>query len=323
MRFLCSSSSSSVVLDLAIINLILLKFIMVLVSVILPVYNGQKHLKEAIDSILTQSLTDFELIIINDGSTDNSKSIIDQYDDKRIIYVEQENKGLAKALNVGASYCKGDFIARMDADDISHPERFMKQYLFFRSHAKISVLATSFSYIDKNGKYLGRSFSITHPFLIKKKLLNSGSVVCHPSVMMRRKDFLDVGGYSEIMGNRFTDYHLWVKFVKNDYKIKIIPEALLKYRITEDAVSSEFSLTPRALKLLIMLVNKEDEPSPTDLSNLNNSCITSSTSFLSREKLYNNHLNDIYNRASFINENVKNVVFSAYKNIAVAIRLLL
>ena len=112
---------------------------MVSISVIMPVYNGEKFLREAIDSILTQSFKDFELIIINDGSKDNSKLIIDSFDDERIIYVEQENKGLATALNHGISYSKGEFIARMDADDISMPYRLMKQYLFFRSHPQISV----------------------------------------------------------------------------------------------------------------------------------------------------------------------------------------
>ena len=212
----------------------------------MPVYNAEKFLKQAINNILSQSLTDFEFIIINDGSTDNSKNIINQYDDERIIYVEQENSGMAKALNVGASYCKGKFIARMDADDISEPDRLMNQYLFFKNHSNISVVSGSFIYIDKNGNYLGRSFSITNPFLIKKKLLNNGCVICHPSVMMKRKDFLDVGGYSEVMGNRFTDYHLWVKFIKKGYKIQNMSEILLKYRIIESAVSSDFLLSQNA-----------------------------------------------------------------------------
>jgi len=251
--------------------------------------------------------------------SDKSKNIIETYNDKRIIHIEQENKGLAKALNVGASYCKGEFIARMDADDISEPDRFKNQYLFFQSHSNISVLSGSFSYINENGKYLGRSFSITNPFLIKKKLLNSGCVVCHPSVMMRRTDFIDVGGYSEIMGNRFTDYHLWVKFIKKGFKIQNMPEILLKYRIRESAISSEFSLSHTATKILLKVI-KEDDPTITDLSNLNNACIADKTTFLKREMLYNNFQNYLYNRSTFINKNIKNYFFSALKNIAAFIR---
>ena len=141
---------------------------MILISVVMPVYNGEKYLKDAIDSILNQTHTDFEFIIVNDGSTDNTANIIDSYVDSRIIHVRQENRGLPKALNVGASISKGEYIARMDADDISLPNRLKSQYLFFKSNSDISVLAGSFSYIDEKGKYLGRTFSVTFPFLIKK-----------------------------------------------------------------------------------------------------------------------------------------------------------
>jgi glycosyltransferase involved in cell wall biosynthesis len=287
---------------------------MKLISVIMPVYNGEKYLKEAIDSVLNQTLRDFEFIIINDGSTDNSKSIIETYDDKRIIHIEQENKGLSKTLNIGVSYCNGEFIARMDQDDISVSSRFLNQYLFFNSHPNISVLSGAFSYIDKNGKYLGRSFSITNPFLIKKKLLNSGCVVCHPAVMMRRKDFLDVGGYSEIIGGRFTDYHLWVKFITNGFKIQNMSKILLKYRIIESSMSSEFSLSNTGIKVLLKVI-KEENPTSRDLSNLNNACIVNANSFSKRENTFNNTENYLYHRATFINENIKNYIFSAVKNI--------
>tara|TARA_X000001036_G_scaffold318330_1_gene296745 strand:+ start:226 stop:1083 length:858 start_codon:yes stop_codon:yes gene_type:complete len=281
----------------------------------MPVYNGEKHLKEAIDSILNQTYTNFEFIIINDGSTDSSKSIIDGYDDRRIIHIEQENKGLAKTLNIGVSYCNGEFIARMDQDDISVSSRLMNQYLHFEAHPNISVLSAAFSYIDKNGKYMGRSFSITNPFLIKKKLLNFGCVVCHPSVMMRKKDFLDVGGYSEIIGDRFTDYHLWVKFIKKGFKIQNMSKILLKYRIIEDSMTSEFSLSNAGMKVLLKVV-KEDNPNTIDLSNLDNACTANVNSFSKRENRFNNTQNYLYNRATFINEDIKNYVFSAFKNIS-------
>lgn len=287
---------------------------MTLISVIMPVYNGEEFLKEAIESILAQTLIDFEFIIINDGSTDKSKIIIESYDDKRIIHIEQENKGLSKTLNIGVSHSNGEFIARMDQDDVSISSRFMNQYLFFKRHANISVLSGAFSCIDKNGKYLGRSFSVTHPYLIKKKLLNSGCVVCHPCVMMRRKDFLDVGGYSEIIGGRFTDYHLWVKFIKNGFKIQNMSKVLLKYRIIKSSMTSEFSLSNNGKKILLKVIKKEI-PTTSDLLNLNNSCGENTNSFLRRKKTYDNLQNYLYHRATFINENIKNYVFSAFKNI--------
>jgi glycosyltransferase involved in cell wall biosynthesis len=292
---------------------------MTLISVIMPVYNGEEFLKEAIDSVLAQTLTDFEFIIINDGSTDKSKIIIESYDDKRIIHIEQENKGLSKTLNIGASYCNGEFIARMDQDDISVSTRLMNQYLFFKSHPNISVLSGAFSYIDKNGKYLGRSFSVTYPFLIKKKLLNSGCVVCHPCVMIRRKDFLDLDGYSEIIGDRFTDYHLWMKFIKKGLKIQNMSEILLKYRIIDSSMTSEFSLSNTGIKVLLKVI-KIENPTVSDLLNLNNACIVNTNSFSKRKNLYNNIQNYLYHKFPFINENVKNFIFSLIKNIIALIR---
>lgn len=287
---------------------------MTLISVVMPVYNGEKYLKEAIDSILIQTYTNFEFIIINDGSTDNSKKIIDSYDDSRIMHVEQENKGLSKTLNIGVSYCNGDLIARMDQDDKSIPSRLMNQYLFFTTHPDISVLSGAVEYIDKSGKYLGRSFSVTNPYLIQKKLLKSGCVVCHPAVMMRRKDFHDVGGYSEIIGCRFTDYHLWVKFIKKGFQIQNMSEVLLKYRIIENSMTSEFSLSNTGMKILLKVI-KEETPSINDISNLNNACAISEKSFAKRENAFNNTQNYLYHRASFLNENIKNYIFSALKNV--------
>ena len=98
-----------------------------LISVILPVYNGSLYLKESIDSILNQTYTNFELIIINDGSKDNSEEVIKSYNDDRIKYLSQENRGLAATLNIGIKLTNGIYIARMDQDDISLPERFKKQ----------------------------------------------------------------------------------------------------------------------------------------------------------------------------------------------------
>ena len=102
-----------------------------LISVILPAYNAEQYIKESIDSILTQSLRDFELIIINDGSLDKTEDLILSYSDNRIIYIKNEkNLGLIKTLNKGVSYAKGSYIVRMDADDVCMPNRFEKQVEF-------------------------------------------------------------------------------------------------------------------------------------------------------------------------------------------------
>ena len=120
----------------------------------MSVYNGEKYLREAIDSILNQTFKDFEFIIVNDGSTDNSLKIIKSYNDPRITIINQKNTGLAKALNEGIKIAKGKFIARMDADDISEPERFKKEYKFMHVHDECVALGTNAIIIDENGNNL-------------------------------------------------------------------------------------------------------------------------------------------------------------------------
>lgn len=112
------------------------------ISVIMSVYNGEKYLREAIDSILNQTFTHFEFIIVNDGSTDKSLNIIKSYNGSRIILVQQENKGLAAALNEGIKIAKGKYIAMMDADDISLPTRLEKQIQFMEAHPEYVAIGS-------------------------------------------------------------------------------------------------------------------------------------------------------------------------------------
>lgn len=284
------------------------------ISVIMPVYNGEKYLREAINSILNQTYKDFELIIINDGSTDDSRSVINEFLDNRIIVIEQSNNGLARTLNIGAANCKGKYIARMDQDDISDPNRFLIQFNYLESHPKISVLSCAVRYINETGVLLGRSFTITWPNLIKKKLLHYGCVICHPGVMMRKADFDVVNGYSETIGGRFTDYHLWVKFVNNGFKIKNLSSVLLKYRIIESSMSSEFSLSHSASKILLKIV-KIENPNPEEVLSLNNVCKVDNQSFKKRKSVYVNSQNKIYLKLVFLGEKTKSQIFSGIKNI--------
>ena len=122
------------------------------ISVLLPAYNAEKFLKESIDSILCQTYSNFELIIINDGSNDNTQTIIDAYDDSRIKCItNSQNKGLIDSLNEGILSCTGIYIIRMDADDISHIERFSEQINWFKDNPKKILLGTSGIKIDEKG----------------------------------------------------------------------------------------------------------------------------------------------------------------------------
>ncbi|MFQ3577180.1 MAG: glycosyltransferase [Cytophagales bacterium] len=205
------------------------------VSVVLPVYNAEKYVSEAIYSILNQTFIDFELIILEDASTDNSLSVIQNFKDDRIILIKNEqNKGLVYNLNEGIRLASGEFIARMDADDIAMPERFKKQVKFLDENPDVDVLGTAFECFGEIEKV------VVHPTShheIKKTLIEY-CCVGHPTVMLRKKKLPK--RYEVYKPELFTceDYHLWVEMIK-DRKFANLDEVLLKYRTHKQQVSSE------------------------------------------------------------------------------------
>ena len=241
------------------------------ISVILPVYNAGQYLAEAIESILSQSFSDFELIIINDGLTDKSLDIIRSFNDPRIVVIDQPNQGLAKTLNIGISNTKGVYIARMDQDDISLNDRFENQLQFLEKHKHISVISGAVEYINEKGETFSRSFPVTSVNAVKKSTLYFGSVLVHPAVMMRGEDLEKVGRYSETAGGRFADYHLWVKFLRKGYKLANQSKVVLKYRLLESSMSSEFSMTEESWKILRKII-QEDIPNEMDVAAAHKAC---------------------------------------------------
>lgn len=284
-----------------------------IISVVLPVYNASKYVAEAIQSVLNQSFTDFELIIINDGSTDNSLDIIKSFPDSRIIVIDQLNKGALAAVLSGTAVCKGEFIARMDHDDISLNNRFEKQINFLRKNPDVSLVSGAIIYIDERGNELSRSFPLTSFYAIKKYLNNYGSVIVHPAVMMRRRDFEAVGGYSKGSGDRFHDYHLWVKFIRKGYKIMNESRVVLKYRLLNGSISSQFSMNDKATNLLKNFL-KEDEPSPILLKELNQACQTQNDGVNLRIDKLENWENRFFRQISFLGDNPASQLISQLKN---------
>lgn len=207
-----------------------------LVSVIMSVYNGEKYLSEAISSILDQSFSDFEFIIINDGSTDASEKIIQSFADLRIVYLPNpENKGLIFSLNRGLSVARGKFIARMDADDISHPDRLSEQTSYLQSHTNVVVLGTHHAEIqNKKIKVVGAG-EFNSDYL--KSILLFNPCFSHPTVMMR-----NIFGSSSLQYNagflHAEDYRLWTELsAQGDFYI--LNKALLRYRLHASQISSK------------------------------------------------------------------------------------
>ena len=165
------------------------------VTVLMSVYNGKRYLREAIDSILDQTFRDFEFLIINDGSTDSSSDIIRSYDDSRIRLIENEkNIGLTRSLNKGLKLARGEYIARMDADDRSMPERLEKEILFLDKNKNVGLVGTYFLMVNKSGKVLS-TFSPGTSGLSEKLL--EGNMFGHGSTMFRADCIEKVGYYRE------------------------------------------------------------------------------------------------------------------------------
>jgi len=199
------------------------------VSVVMPAYNAEKYIEEAIDSILNQTFSDFEFIIINDGSTDQTEKIIVSYIDSRIIYLKNEkNSGIVVTLNKGLAVAKGEYIARMDSDDISLPERFEKQVQYMDEYPNVGVLGTGITIFGENIPDQNRIFT-TNDDQLKAELIFS-SCIAHPTAMIRRS-VLDQ--YHLIYNSEFAgaeDYCLWWSIAKVS-SITTISDCLLKYRM--------------------------------------------------------------------------------------------
>ena len=212
------------------------------ISVIMSVYNGEPYLREAVESILNQTFGDFEFIIINDGSTDGTGAILARYQriDDRIRVYHQENQGLIASLNRGCHLAQGKYIARMDADDVSLPDRLARQAYYMEVHPEIGILGTWIEYIDENGEPRGEHRIPTAPGLIGWLFL-FGNFLAHPSVMMRRNVVERVGFYRP-EALHVEDYDLWMR-ASIFTGIANIPEALLQYRVWEGSVCSRYFQT--------------------------------------------------------------------------------
>ena len=208
-----------------------------MISVTMPVYNAERFVKEAIESILAQTYADFECIVINDGSTDGSEEIIKSFSDARIKLISQPNRGVIGALNTGLKAAQGTYIARMDADDVSEPTRLEEQIRFMKAHPTVALCGTWAKTIDENGKELGAyDYPPATHTAIRLAMVRSNPFI-HPSVMFTRKAIEKVGVYKK--GYKHAeDYELWTRMVAT-FETANIPKHLLRYRITSGSITQK------------------------------------------------------------------------------------
>ena len=201
------------------------------ISVVLPVYNAEAYVCEAVESILAQTFTDFEYIIINDGSTDGSGAILRELAarDTRIVLVDRPNDGLVSALNEGIERARAGLIARMDADDVSMPERFALQHARMVQEPELAVLGSFFNIIDRDGAIIRLYDNLPLTPVAAMRFVKHRCPVHHPAVMMRRDAVLRAGGYRKAFCHA-EDYDLWLRMSDLGYAIANLPQPLLNWR---------------------------------------------------------------------------------------------
>lgn len=273
-------------------------------SVVMAVYNGETYLREAIDSILNQTFTNFEFIIINDGSTDGTQQILESYKDPRIIPVHQEHLGFTKSLNNGIALAKGEYIARQDADDISMPDRLEKQIEFLERHKNIALLGTATKFVDEKGRYLYTiEFSCDH-FAIERGM-NRQNHFIHGSVMFKKQYFFELGGYRDFFLTS-QDFDLWLRFIEN-YEVANLSNPLYKRRITSHSITLKNIVLQRRMGRFAKLLAKAREKGISENSLIKDlkTFLESRLSVTEKELIFRNH----YHLSKLLLLNNKNEAF--------------
>jgi glycosyltransferase involved in cell wall biosynthesis len=203
-----------------------------IVSVVMSVYNARAHVREAVESILRQTYDDFELVVIDDGSTDGSGELVSKFTDERIRLVRQSNCGLAAALNHGIMLARGRYIARMDADDVSDLDRLLRQVDLLNVRPDVAIVGTSFEVIDERGNHLETFWALPHDEDIRRQLLVRNPFG-HGTVMIRKEALLAVGGYRLVA---IEDYDLWIRVLR-EYRGANVPDVLYHWRVNPSGMS--------------------------------------------------------------------------------------
>lgn len=205
------------------------------ITVLMPAYNTEKYIAEAIESVLVQTFTDFEFLIINDGSTDGTEAIIRSYPDPRIRVVSRENKGLIASLNEGLALARAPLIARFDADDVCLPERLQVQYDFMEAHTDHVLVGSDVIYTDEEGAPILQLNAGGYTDAEIRARFYEKCPFFHPSVLVRKSVLQAAGGYPK-GALLFEDWLLWRR-VLEEGKVAVLPQVLVRMRLNPGSVT--------------------------------------------------------------------------------------
>ena len=214
-----------------------------IVSIIMPAYNAEKFIREAIDSILNQTFRDFELLVLNDGSTDSTQTVVESYDDARIQLINKENEGVAKTLNAGLQIARGKYIWRHDADDISLPRKLEHQVSFLENHPDIALCATQVAFMTEKGKVAWNKRQPKNDWLGEKNHrivqfedFNPFSPITHGTVLFRHSILKSVPSYREAFITS-EDIDMWLRMMEHA-KLAVINECLSLHRLSSASATA-------------------------------------------------------------------------------------
>lgn len=211
------------------------------VSVVMPVYNGERFLQMALDSLWQQTFEDFELVLVDDGSTDATPDIVSAHDDPRLRVLRGANQGIIGALNTGLAAARGRYVARMDADDVSTPERFERQVGYLDTHPWVGLVGSSYELLDESGRHRGRFWALTEDKDIRREFFIRNPFG-HGTVMMRR----DVAALGYRPGT-MEDLDLWMRAARS-WRLANLPEVLYYWRVNPGGITLRDIAQQAALK---------------------------------------------------------------------------
>lgn len=203
------------------------------VSILMPVYNGMPYLRDAVQSVLDQTLHDWQCVIVNDGSTDGTREFLDSIADDRFVIIHQANAGISAAINSGLSHCDSPFVARLDADDVALPTRLAEQLAYLEAHPGVGLVGTQVAPMGKQGSGSSLRLPLTHDVIFNTLLAGQHGVV-HSTIMVRTSLFHQVGGYWSLPTGEEYDLMLRIGEIS---QLANLDRVLLLWRVHQQSLT--------------------------------------------------------------------------------------